>query len=190
MSMLENVQAALAVNVGVKPEGEEITLASGAKSRWYCDCRPVMAGPHALDLVHQVANVARAKIDMAEYFGGPIFGGALMARMLNPRGYCAFYRPPKEHGKPDSLIGAVQGQPWILVDDVWTTGGTVAKMAEAIWNAGGAVMGVVVILNRVRMEGRYLRPGEEFQVWGAQDDPIPVYSLFVPQDFGIPDATV
>jgi orotate phosphoribosyltransferase len=55
----------------------------------------------------------------------------------------------KEHGTRQTIEGNfAPGDPVVVVEDVLTTGGSALQAIEAIRGAGGAILGVLVVVDR------------------------------------------
>ena len=165
--------------VYAKP-GEEITLASGAKSKFYIDFdRLVMlpAGMHAIvDCLHDVLrkldhNYAGHRVPSWDAFGGPSSGadpivGAMMASLhltnaITGKAVRGFKvrKEPKGRG-PDAgamIEGYLNpGDKAVLVEDVTTSGGSVLKAIAEVEKAGATVVKVITLLDRLAGAGEKL----------------------------------
>ncbi|MBP5620731.1 MAG: orotate phosphoribosyltransferase [Thermoguttaceae bacterium] len=145
----------------IAPEGEFFTLASGKKSKYYCDGKmttldaagAVLIGEGILELIQQDANFPNA-------VGGMSMGAdticAAVITVAGSRGIDlkAFLvrKETKDHGTQKYIEGPVKaGDRVIVVEDVVTTGGSSLKAIERLEEAGIKVDGVIAILDR--MEG-------------------------------------
>lgn len=123
---------------------------SGIHSPIYCDNRLVLSYPDARTLVRNgLVEVVKANYPEVEMIMGTATAGipmaALIADQLNlPMGYVR--GDAKKHGKQNQIEGRVfAGQKVIVVEDLISTGGSVAVAVEALRNAGADVLGVVAI---------------------------------------------
>lgn len=140
------------------------TLASGATSPYYVDCRALMAYPSARHLVAQLAWEAIRSFDIA-CIGGLEIGAISIATTISDYGYTSADRQkwrtfvvrkqPKGHGLGKLIEGAVQpGDRALLVDDVLTSGGSLLKAVGAARDAGLYVTHALVIVDRKEQDGR------------------------------------
>lgn len=173
MSNKDTLLEALIGQVKHAPEGEPFTLASGAQSMWYLDCRPVTFAYPQL-----VARVLLEELQVNyNCVGGPAIGAVPIATAI---GVVASVRTfavrsePKDHGADESLIiGALrEGDETLVVEDVFTTGGSLARAIREVNKAGAGVAAACVLLNR---------SGEE----DIKAEGIPVHYLFTPADLGV-----
>ena len=128
----------------IAPEGEYFTLASGKKSKYYCDGKmttldargAVLIGEGILELIQQDAT-----------FPDAVAG----SRGIDLKAFLV-RKETKDHGTQKYIEGPVKaGNRVIVVEDVVTTGGSSLKAIERLEEAGIKVDGVVAILDR--MEG-------------------------------------
>lgn len=127
----------------------EFRLASGRKSRVYIDARLLLGDPiifaKAVDLLDEAAPRGRHTILGVATAGIP-WAAALAMRRGAPLGYV---RPqPKGHGLGRQVEGSPPKGSTLLVDDVATTGGSLAQAAEAARREGYEVEYAVVLVDR------------------------------------------
>lgn len=176
----------------VKPPGEFFTLKSGAKSRYYLDLRKITLSTTGLDLIlSTIADFLGALPDKNKKFikaiGGPSIGadpivGGLLAQIgwtkeTPLRGFLV--RPQaKDHGKGGRIIGSVRpGDKCLLVEDVTTTGGSLADAADQLALFGAVPILSVVIVNR--------NPNlKELMFWNNMEG-IPLHALITAEELGI-----
>lgn len=140
------------------------TLASGATSPFYVDCRALMAYPGPRHLVAQLA-FERIKDLAFDCIGGLEIGAIAIATTISGYGYGATPRrewrtfvvrkQAKDHGLGKLIEGAVRpGDRALIVDDVLTSGGSVIKAVKAAREAGLKVEYALVLVDRNEQEGR------------------------------------
>lgn len=148
----------------VKPEGEFFTLKSGAKSRYYLDCRNLHLTPEGL---HCVVTTLMDKLNVMvnlgfkyDAIGGPsigadpIVGGLIFLAGLMPiksklRGFLV-RSEEKEHGKGGRIVGPLkEGDRCVIVEDVTTSGGSAMSAVEAVEAFGAKVVHVFCVVDRL-----------------------------------------
>lgn len=132
----------------------EFVLSSGAKSSIYIDMRTIISKPKYFRLIlallasrlaplhgeiDGIVGVATAGIPwatgLALYLGLPL----------------AYVRPePKKHGMVKQVEGNVEGLRLVVVDDVATTGNSLAKSIDALRSVGGQPRYAIVIVDRMQ----------------------------------------
>lgn len=163
----------------------EFTLASGAKSDFYVDCRLTTLDPTGLRLVGEVgwelierrASASGQKIDA---IGGLTMGADPIAIAIalrsaesdHPVQAIVVRKSAKEHGRTKRIEGNFKkGASVVVVDDVVTTGGSTLQAIDAIESEGGKVAFVLVLVDR-----------EEGGVKNIQDRGHEVVSFFTRSD--------
>lgn len=143
----------------------DFVLASGVRSNFYFDARlTTMSGRGQL----LVGRVGLATLDntgwQASLIGGLTLGAdpiayaiAYTATLLG-RNLDAFTvrKEPKDHGgQKGKLIEGpfVPGVPVVVVEDTVTTGGSALRAIRAVKNAGGVILGVLALVDRME-DGR------------------------------------
>ncbi len=126
-------------------------LSSGLESPFYVDLRGVLGDTDLFRWVVERYREAAAKLDfdvvVGVATGGIPYASVLGYLMGRPIGYV---RPEtKGHGTERQVEGAdVAGKRVLVVDDVLTTGRSVAGAIHAVRSAGGVAVGVLVFLDR------------------------------------------
>ncbi|MFC5051237.1 orotate phosphoribosyltransferase [Rubritalea spongiae] len=142
----------------------EFTLASGAKSDLYIDCRVTALDSVGARLVGQLGwKVVRERIQSEgleiDAIGGMTMGAdpislavGMTSAMENPDEMIQVFnirKEPKGHGRGKQIEGNFkEGDQVVVVDDVITTGGSTIKAIEAIERAGGTVKFALVLVDR------------------------------------------
>jgi orotate phosphoribosyltransferase len=135
---------------GALREGHFI-LASGRHASLYLEKFVILQRPReTVRLCSAIAEWARG-VDVASV-AGPTTGGVILAfetaRQLGTR---AMYAERKEsgHGREFKRGAPLErGERVLVVDDVMTTGGSVRETIAAVREAGGAVPGAAVLVDR------------------------------------------
>jgi len=140
----------------------EFTLSSGRRSRLYIDLRELPMHPTAFrEAAEALASlVERAVGDTgSDTLAGVATGGILWAAAVGlllgmP---VTYVRPePKSHGRGRLVEADVEGRRIVVVDDVATTGGSLARAVQALRAAGGDPRAAVVVVDRLQGAGERL----------------------------------
>ena len=147
--------AALLREVGAVMDGH-FRLNSGRHSPVYVEKFRLLQHPqHTERLCRLIAD--RFRDERPELVAGPTTGGVILsyevARLLGLRGI--FAEPCLPAGRKSVAGRAFQrgfqvraGERTLIVDDVLTTGGSIRDVIEAVRRAGGAPIGVAVLVDR------------------------------------------
>ena len=130
-------------------------LASGRRSPYYVDCRQVLLDPEGAELAGELCWDARADARQPSA-ASPLARTRLCARSLLPHGagrrVTGFFirKEAKKHGLQQWLEGPFieEGTPVVVVDDVLTSGGSLATAIEKARQAGGVVAAAIVVIDR------------------------------------------
>lgn len=158
----------------------DFTLASGAKSDYYIDCRLTTLHAEGGRLTgHAILELLEAKGIEAAGVGGLTMGAdPIVSNVATASAWRAQFCPSaplvqgflvrkaaKDHGTGRRLEGFCQpGASVVVVDDVCTTGGSTINAIEAVREAGMKVAAVVCIVEREEAKGR---PAVEAAAQGA-----------------------
>jgi orotate phosphoribosyltransferase len=137
----------------------DFTLASGAKSDFYVDCRVTSMDSYGAKLIGDIGwSMVQGVVwdfgGKVEAIGGLTMGAdpiSLAIAMQSSPNLNAFSvrKAPKNHGTKKLIEGNFKsGQTVIVVDDVITTGGSTIQAIEAIRNEGGKVAFAIVMVDR------------------------------------------
>jgi orotate phosphoribosyltransferase len=142
----------------------EFTLASGAKSDLYIDCRVTALDPIGARLIGQQGWQAVRQRIQAEGLEIDAIGGMTMgadpislavgmtSAMENPDEMIQVFnirKEPKGHGRGKQIEGNFKsGDSVVVVDDVITTGGSTLQAIDVIEAAGGVVKFALVLVDR------------------------------------------
>lgn len=143
-------EALLRIGAVVLRPNEPFTWASGMKSPIYCDNRLTISFPEIREMIADgfVTLIKQYHPD-AEVIAGAATGGiphaAWVAQKLKlPMIYVR--DKAKGHGKENRIEGLLKpGQKTVVIEDLVSTGGSSLKVAEAVKEAGGDVLGVLAI---------------------------------------------
>ena len=136
----------------------DFTLASGKKSPYYVDLRLIPSYPHEFrKMVKYLENKIAEKIGLDKFdaivsvpTGGLVIASALAIETVKPLIYVR--SKPKDYGTSKSVEGKIyDGMKVVMIDDVATTGGSVANAIKSLKDEKISTKDVFVIINR--MEG-------------------------------------
>jgi orotate phosphoribosyltransferase len=140
----------------------EFTLASGAKSTYYIDCRLTTFDPHGASLIGQLMHdlirreAARRDVKI-DAVGGltmgadPVALATSMASLASPEPVQCFAvrKAPKAHGQTKLVEGNFKkGDTVVVIDDVITRGESTITAINAVLNEGGKVAFVAALVDR------------------------------------------
>ena len=140
---------------------EAFTLASGKKSRWFFDMKPVMMSPEAGRIVGQLMNSRCDEIG-ADFVGGLELGAVPLAALVVATDFTsdrlgfmvrkeAKGRGGRKTNNPPGIEGASisEGGRVIILEDVTTTGGSAIRAVKRIEEETECkVVAVISILDR------------------------------------------
>jgi len=142
----------------------DFTLASGAKSNYYFDCRLTTLDPKGAWLVGQSMHALIRKEEAArklpiDAVGGLTMGADPVALAVAMFSYWAKEGPPlqtfsvrktpKAHGQTKLIEGNLRkGDTVVVVEDVVTRGDSTIAAINAVVNEGGKVAFVAVLVDR------------------------------------------
>ena len=141
---------------------DAFTLASGKKSRWFFDTKPVMMHPEASHIIGELLNIRMDELG-ANFVGGLELGAVpltAIAVTMSPknsarRGFMVRKEPKGRGGRKTNNPPGIEGSSLsaggkiVIVEDVTTTGGSAIKAVERIHNdTDCAVIAVISIVDR------------------------------------------
>jgi orotate phosphoribosyltransferase len=136
----------------------DFVLASGAKSRFYVDCRRTTMHAEGQVLVGQLMwELLRSSGLAPETIGGLTMGADPVAYAVaytsclagEPVNAFSVRKKPKEHGTGKRIEGCfAAGQKVVVIEDVITSGGSALEACAAVEAEGGEVLGVLALLDR------------------------------------------
>ncbi|WP_283590666.1 orotate phosphoribosyltransferase [Ligilactobacillus saerimneri] len=131
---------------------EPFTWASGIKSPIYCDNRLTISYPQVRTQIAQgIADLIRTNYPKVEVIAGTATAGiphaAWIAAELNlPLVYVR--SKPKDHGRGRQVEGVLpQGAKTVVIDDLFSTGGSILKAVAAARKEGADVIGTCGIFS-------------------------------------------
>ncbi|QDU63611.1 Orotate phosphoribosyltransferase [Planctomycetes bacterium Pan216] len=134
----------------------DFTLASGAKSSYYIDCRKVTLLAAGAKLIGQGMLEFMAEVDY-DAIGGMTLGadpivGAVITLSAETRPDLKgllVRKEAKSHGTGQAIEGPLEGnERVVVVEDVTTSGGSAMKAINALREAGCQVVQVLTVLDR------------------------------------------
>jgi orotate phosphoribosyltransferase len=141
-------------------------LKSGIESNHYVDCRPVIMHPFGAKLAGELlSDVIYELIPKVDIIAGVVLGAVPLVDEVVTRDFAlqgaargkAYVRPgAKGHGTQSlveldfmsRLQQAVRPLTAVLLEDVWTTGGSARKAKETLKNEGIEVLGTIALVDR------------------------------------------
>lgn len=135
--------------VTLSPE-DPYTWASGIKSPIYCDNRLTLSYPEDRSTVEKgLVDLIKDQYPEVQYIMGTATAGiphaAIIAdKMGLPMGFVRSSN--KDHGKQNKIEGAkIEGAKVVVIEDLFSTGGSSIEAARALEEVGYEVLGIVSI---------------------------------------------
>ena len=141
---------------------DAFTLASGRKSRWFFDTKPVMMHPEACHIIGELLNIRMDELG-ANFVGGLELGAVPLTAIAvsmsaidsKRRGFMVRKEPKGRGGRKTNNPPGIEGSSLsaggkiVIVEDVTTTGGSAIKAVERIHNdTDCVVIAVISIVDR------------------------------------------
>lgn len=137
-------------------------LVSGATSKFYFNCKPVMLDPEGKELIgrlifHRIKGLGVTAVGGLELGSVPISGAVSLISQLEGKPIKEFIvrKEMKDHGVAARIEGELApGDRVAVVDDVITTGGSTLKAMNVLKESGIQVVKVVVLVDRQEFRGK------------------------------------
>jgi orotate phosphoribosyltransferase len=136
----------------------DFVLASGARSRFYIDCRTTATHAEGQAVIGRLGLAALRDAGLRpDSIGGLTMGADPVAYAIahaswlagDPVNAFTVRKEPKAHGTGKRVEGCFQaGNRVVVIEDVITTGGSALKAIEAVEAEGGQVMAVLSLVDR------------------------------------------
>lgn len=136
----------------------DFVLASGARSRYYVDCRTTTTHAEGQFLVGQLGwELLRASGLSPASVGGLTMGADPVAYAIahtswvagDPVNAFSVRKQPKDHGTGRRIEGCfAEGDRVVVIEDVITSGGSALQACRAVEAEGGEVLAVLALLDR------------------------------------------
>ena len=155
---LQLAERLLKINVIKLQLDSPFVWASGWNSPIYTDNRQTLSYPDVRNFIKvEMARVIMEHYGSAEVIAGVATGaiaqGALVADTLGMP-FVYVRNTPKDHGLENTIEGNIKpGQRVVIVEDQLSTGNNCMKAYRAVRDAGGIVVGAVVMFNYEFPEG-------------------------------------
>jgi orotate phosphoribosyltransferase len=136
---------------------ESVLLSSGRRSSYYVDVRQVLLDPEGAELAGRLAwdllaGHAPAAVGGLTLGADPLVCAVSAAAWTRGTRVTGFFvrKEAKKHGLQQWIEGPFieEGTPVVVVDDVLTSGGSLRVALEKARQAGGVVVGVLVVIDR------------------------------------------
>lgn len=167
--------------VTVVDENHLFTWVSGIKSPVYCDNRLTISYPEVRNkIAHGFAEMIKERFKDAEVIAGTATAGiphaAWVAQILDlPMVYVR--SSAKEHGKGKQTEGVFKpGAKVVLIEDLFSTGGSSVKACEALIEEGADVIGCLAIFsyNFKQVETRFVEKNIPFATLTDYETLLPI----------------
>lgn len=136
----------------------QFTLSSGRTSTLYIDARRTTMSPQGLTLAGALGLAAIREVGWRpDAVGGLTLGADPIAYAISyasattetPLRAFTVRKEAKAHGTGRQIEGPfAEGDTVVVIEDVITTGGSALRAAEAVRAAGGAIAGVLALIDR------------------------------------------
>ena len=127
----------------------DFTLASGKRSTYYIDKMKALTQP---DVLRAIARAMAPLVGRADRIAGVELGAVPLAAavaMETGKPYVILRKERKQHGTSKDFEGDLKtGETVVFVEDVVTTGGTLAKAIERLRGHGAIVTEAIAIVDR------------------------------------------
>lgn len=136
---------------------ESVRLSSGKRSAYYFDARQVLLDPEGAAIAGALGYRSLAEADPVAVGGltlgaDPLVCAVSAAAWADGRRWTGFFirKEAKGHGLQQWIEGPFieEDSPVVIVDDVLTSGGSLVRSIERARQAGGRVVGALVVVDR------------------------------------------
>ena len=166
--------------------GGEMKLSGGGTANYYFDCkRATLRGEFLPPLADWILECAGKITPPPEILGGPTIGADFIAAAAAMRAAekkipltaaAIVRKEPKKHGTKSKIENEPQKPSRIfIVEDVITTGGSIALACDEFIAAGHKIAGIAAIIDR--QAGGKESLAEKYKA--------PVFAMFCKADFGV-----
>ena len=126
-----------------------VELASGNISNYYFDVKSLLMTPWHLESIADGVLDESADIEYTRFAGVELGSVPIVVAMSIITGMrYAIVRKPKDHGLTSDVIGNVDGDDVLLVEDVATTGDSALRCAKELMESGAKSVTVLAIIDR------------------------------------------
>lgn len=131
-----------------------IKLRCGVLSDWYVDVRSLLLcdSEYVLQYIHKAITDMRINTPIrTNQIMGYGYGGAILVSALNGLAQyngLIIRSEKKEYGMKDSIIGNPYSKDVILIEDVFTSGGSLCTAIQIAESKGYTIRGIVVVMDR------------------------------------------
>ncbi len=131
----------------------DFTLTSGKKSKYYVDIKRASTNPRILkEIAVEMSKIIGSSATKFDVIGGMELGAVPLATALALETgihYVMIRKHPREHGTQKQIVGELpKGSKAVVVEDVATTGGSIARSIEALQAEDAEVLQVLVVVDR------------------------------------------
>ncbi len=136
----------------------EVRLSKGGTSSYYIDCRMVTTHPEGAFLIGEII-LDMLEGEKVDAIGGPTLGADPIVGAVCYASYCRNKPLPgfivrkatKEHGLQKMIEGHIaEGASVVVVEDVFTTGGSVLEAVKEVERAGARVVRIIGLVDRLQ----------------------------------------
>lgn len=132
------------------------TLSSGIESEWYFDIKSALLNGEVSSIIStRLLRKLPLRMDVRlDFIGGPELAAYAITHYLSntlfwPKGFLV-RKATKDHGLKSHIVGHIptEGSSCLLVDDVLTTGESLAKVIDMVEEVGAVVCMILVVVDR------------------------------------------
>jgi orotate phosphoribosyltransferase len=162
----------------------DFVLSSGRRSSYYIDARRTTMSASGLEIIGKLGLLSIRDLGwQASNVGGltlgadPVAYAIALASRHDPPTLDAFTvrKEPKVHGTGQLIEGCfARGTSVVVVDDVFTTGGSALQAIRAVRAAGGTPVGVLAVVDR-----------QEGGLEAIRETGLPAQAMVTVRDLGI-----